>query len=73
MVPDHFKNKPQDIMLVLQMAARAHFDPLQALQNISVVKGKPTLSATFQISLANASGVFKSRIKFKTEGDDQIA
>jgi hypothetical protein len=68
LVPPHFVGKPNDVFLVLQLAASRKLEPLQALQNIAIVKGKPFMSATYQIALANNSGIFKGRIKFSANG-----
>ena len=68
LVPPHVLGKPNDVFLVLQLAASRKLEPLQALQNIAIVKGKPFMSATYQIALANNSGIFKGRIKFSVHG-----
>ena len=45
-------------------------NPLTVLQNIHIVKGKAGFSAQFMIARANASGVFKGRIKWRMSGQD---
>lgn len=39
--PSAMKNKPGDIMVAMQMGAEIGLSPLQALQNIAVINGKP--------------------------------
>jgi hypothetical protein len=74
MVPQHFRGKPNDVLIVLQMAARSRLDPFGALQNIYVHKGKPGMHAPYAISLANRCGVFAGRMRFRTTGEgDNLA
>jgi hypothetical protein len=43
MVPAAFKGKPANIMVCVQWGAELGLGPLQALQNIAVINGRPTL------------------------------
>lgn len=67
--PEQFKGKTQDCFIALQIATRIGVDPFLALQNIQVIRGKPTWSAQFIISLVNERGPFSDRIKFETKGE----
>lgn len=67
--PDQFKGKEGDCFIALQIAHRMDIDPFVALQNLNVVRGKPSWSAQFVIARANERGPFSDRIKFKTEGE----
>lgn len=68
LVPDHFKNKPEDCCIALQMAMRCQVDPLMFMQACYMVHGRPGVEAKFAIALCNRAQVFKDRIKFKLEG-----
>ena len=43
MVPKHFINKPMDIVVCMAMGAELGFQPLQSLQNIAVINGRPSV------------------------------
>jgi hypothetical protein len=41
--PDSMKGKGGDVLIAMQMGAEIGLSPMQALQNIAVIKGRPTL------------------------------
>jgi hypothetical protein len=43
MVPQAYRGKPQDILVAIQMGYEVGLAPMQALQNIAVISGKPTV------------------------------
>lgn len=43
MVPQSFRNKPLDIIVAMAMGNELGFRPLQSLQNIAVVNGRPSV------------------------------
>lgn len=69
LVPQHFRNKPMNCFLALQVADRMRADIFAVMQNLYVVHGTPAFSAKFLIGLANRSGVFKTPIIFKFTGE----
>lgn len=42
-VPKDFKGKPGDVLVAVQMGAELGLPPMQALQNIAVINGKPSI------------------------------
>lgn len=68
LVPDHFKNKPEDCMVALMMANQLNVDPYSALQNLQMIKGKVAFSSAFAIALANDRGSFAAPITWDIEG-----
>ncbi|NRA65268.1 MAG: hypothetical protein HRU19_12345 [Pseudobacteriovorax sp.] len=69
-VPIHFRGKPEDIFIVLQMGeALGVQNYMTALNEITPIKGKPTLSAKLAMSLAYKSGIFKGRFSYRHEGE----
>jgi len=42
-IPNEFKGKPANVMVACQMGAELGLKPLQSLQNIAVINGKPTV------------------------------
>lgn len=43
MVPKAYQNKPQDVLVAMEMGRTLGLSPLSAVQNIAVINGRPTL------------------------------
>ena len=43
MVPKGYKEKPQDVLIAMEYGRSLNLGPLQAIQNIAVINGKPSL------------------------------
>ena len=43
LVPKDYKDKPEDVFIAMQWGAELNLKPLQALQNIAVINGRPCL------------------------------
>lgn len=69
LVPDHYKNKPDDCAIGVQMALRCGVDVLTFLQSSYIVHGKPGIEAKLAIAMINSSGQIKGRIRWKFEGE----
>lgn len=72
LVPDIFRNKPDDCFIAAQLAVRLNVDLFMLLQNIYVVHGKPDFQAKLSIGLLNESGKIRGTVRycFDGEGDD---
>ena len=57
MVPKTYQGKPEDIMVAVQWGYEIGLAPLQALQNISVINGKPSVYGDAAMALVQASPV----------------
>jgi len=66
-VPKEFQNNLPNCIIALNMARRIGADPLQVMQNLYVVHGRPGWSATFLIATFNKSGDF-SKLRYKWSG-----
>ena len=66
-VPEQFKNNAAACLIAVDMAARLRRNPLEVMQNMYVVHGRPGFSASFLISLINSCGLFE-RLKFEFSG-----
>lgn len=53
-IPAAYKGKPADVAVVLDMAARMNVTPLMVMQNLYVVKGKPSWSGQACLSFIRA-------------------
>ena len=58
-VPDNFKNKPQNVVIALSLANRMKLEPFTVMQNMSMIKGKVSWSGSFCRTLIERSGKYK--------------
>lgn len=68
LLPPHFKGKPENVLLVLALAQNLNINPVMALQQVSVISGRPCLQASLMISLLNSSGKIKGPLRFEWIG-----
>lgn len=59
LVPAAYKNNIPNTMIALEMANRLKISPFEVMQNLDIIKGKPSWSSTFIIASINACGRFK--------------
>lgn len=57
MVPRNYQNKPEDVLVAVQWGLEIGLAPMQALQNISVINGKPSVYGDAALALVQASPV----------------
>ena len=57
-VPVNYKGKPADILICIQMGHEVGLKPIQALQNIAVINGKPSLYGDSAIALCRVNPDF---------------
>jgi hypothetical protein len=71
-IPDTFKGNTASCLIALDMANRMHRNPLEIMQALYIVHGKPSFSSSFLIALINSCGYYESlRFKFSGEGDNR--
>ena len=58
-IPATYQGKPQDCFVALEMATRMGVSPLVVMQNMYVVKGKPSWAGQACITLINRCGKFR--------------
>jgi len=63
LVPRDYQNKPENIMLAVQMGSEVGLAPMQALQNISVINGRPAVWGDAMLGLCKASTVCEDVIE----------
>lgn len=69
MVPKDFKGKPANCLIAMQWGAELGLKPLQALQNLAVINGRPALWGDAVIALVRSSPL----CEFVIETDDGSA
>ena len=70
MVPKDFRGKPGNCLIAMQWGAEVGLKPLQALQNIAVINGRPSLWGDSVIALVRASPLCEYVVE---EDDGQVA
>ena len=74
LVPQGYRNKPEDIMLAVQMGSELGLAPMQAIQNIAVIQGRPAVWGDALIGLCRASAVCEDIVeRTEGEGDAMVA
>lgn len=73
LVPEHLRNGSKETAIAncyiaMILAKQMGENPLVVMQNIYIVKGKAGWSSQYMIAKANASGLFRGGLRFKTEG-----
>ena len=58
MVPDVYRNSPENCLVAIDIGNRLGITPLMVMQNLYVVKGKPSWSGSFCAAAINGSGRF---------------
>jgi hypothetical protein len=56
MVPKDYKGKPGNVLVAIQMGIEVGLKPLQALQNIAVINGRPSMWGDAIVAIVRASG-----------------
>ena len=57
-VPQNYQNKPQDCFIAVELASRMNTSPVFIMQNLYVVKGKPSWAGQACMAMINACGKF---------------
>lgn len=68
LVPENYRNRPEDCTIAIDIANRNGMNPLSVMQNLFVVKGKPTWSGQACIAMLKASPEFE-HVKPVIEGE----
>ena len=72
LLPDDFKNRPENVMIALSMAQKMQMDPFTICQNLHIIRGKLSWSGAFCKSLIEQSGKYTDLdfVYFGEEGTD---
>jgi hypothetical protein len=69
LVPKDFSGNVANCAIALNVAKRTRLDPLMVCQNLAIIHGRPSWSATALIGMVNASGKF-SPLRFVFDSDE---
>lgn len=72
LVPDTYKNRPENVLLAIDLASRTGFSLMQVMQNLFIVRGKPGWSGSFCMSAIKSSGQYEwvKYVRVGEEGTD---
>ena len=74
MVPTQYINKPDAVFIAVQMGSELGLAPLQSLQNIAVINGRPSIWGDALLGLVKASAVCDDVIEsIEGNGDNMVA
>lgn len=59
LVPKEFRQKPANVMLAVQMGAELGLQPMQAIQSIAVINGRPSMWGDGLLGVVEASGLLE--------------
>lgn len=68
LVPDQFRNKPENCFVALQFAFRAGIEPFGFLQKCYVIHGKPAIEAQLAVTLLYKSRLTVGPINYEFDG-----
>jgi len=60
LVPEDFRGRPENVLVALQLGAEVGFPPMQALQSIAVINGRPTIWGDGLLALITSSRPFRA-------------
>ena len=72
LVPTAYKGNVANTLLAMEVAHRVGASPLAVMQNLHIVQGRPSWSASFLIACVNSCGRF-SPLRFETRGGDDAS
>lgn len=58
LVPDNYRNSTENCLVAIDIANRLGLSPIMVMQNLYIVKGKPSWSGSFCAAAVNGSGRF---------------
>ncbi|MBZ9633161.1 hypothetical protein [Clostridium sp. FP1] len=67
-VPQDYRNNVSNALVALDMSNRMGMSPMMVMQNLYIVKGRPSWSSQFIIAAINSSKRYSESLKFKLEG-----
>lgn len=68
-IPQAYRGNLPNVLIALEIAERIGASPLQVMQNLHLIQGKPSWSSSFLIATVNACGRF-TPMRFEIKGED---
>lgn len=64
LAPKDYRGKPENVAVAIQYGMELGIAPMQALQNVAVVNGRPTIFGDLALALVEASGLLVDKEEF---------
>jgi len=58
-LPDNYKNKPQNVVIAVGLARQMNLPPFTVMQNLAIIRGKTSWSGSFAKTLIERTGKFR--------------
>src|SRR3990167_7625834 len=68
LIPVQFRGKPNDCLIIIQLANRQNVDPFMLMQYAYIVQGRIGLEGKYAIALMNARRPFRGGVHYDYEG-----
>ena len=68
LLPDAYKGRAENVLIAMDMASRTGFSLMQIMQNLYIVRGKPSWSGSFCMNAIKACGKY-DKVKYVMVGD----
>lgn len=68
LIPDTYKGRPENVLIALDMASRTGFSLMQIMQNLYIVRNRPSWSGSFCMSAIKACGKY-DQVKYVMIGE----
>lgn len=68
LVPEAYKGRPENILIAMDMASRTGFSLMQIMQNLYIVRNRPSWSGSFCMSAIKACGKY-DQVKYVMIGE----
>lgn len=72
LVPKEFRGDPGNCLLAVNMALRLRADVFEVIQKITIVHGRPTMAAQWQIAQLNSSGLIVGELDLVYSGLEKM-
>jgi hypothetical protein len=71
-IPASYQNNLPNVLVALEISARTKISPIIVMQNLNVIKGRPSWSSKYIIAALTSSRVYNLRYELETKGEIEI-
>lgn len=70
-VPRDYQNNPSNCLIAIEQAQRKNVSPLQIMQNLYCIQGRPSWSSSYLIAMINQSKKYDTDLRFDEKNDEK--
>lgn len=71
-IPASYQNNLPNVLVALEISAHTKISPIIVMQNLNVIKGRPSWSSKYIIAALTSSRVYNLRYELETKGELEI-